>query len=1293
MFKSILLRASLVVLLGILSLNSGLAGGGVTLTPFATYHSGLFEASASEIVAHDPRSGRVFVTNASTGNIDILQLSVTSGLTLVSVINTPNPVNHVRIWDDGTESHVIAAIRGASLTSPGTVGVYSTTGIPQATYTVGAFPDMLYVTSTGLVLTANEGQPAGGNNPEGSVSIINLNTGIVQTVSFSGFNGQEPALRNQGVRIFPGIPASLDLEPEYIAVAPDNTTAYAVCQEQNSVVTIDIPTATATAIHSLGYKDHSLPGNGLDPSDSDGGPNINTWPIRGLPMPDSSVAFDVNGQTYLLTANEGGARNEDARTRTLNLDPTAYPNAGFLQANSRIGRIQASTIDGDTDGDGDFDQIYTYGTRSFSIFNMTNNAQRVFDSGDQFATAITQTSGNQLNCNHTSNNSGDGRSDNKGCEPEAATVAQIGDRTIAFIGLERQSGIMVYDVTDPPNSFFLSYFTNRNFNANIESPAAGDLGVESIVFVEADDNPTGLPMILTGNEISGTTSAFIVSIQPDPQDCNGNGVPDLDDIRSGTSSDCNGDSIPDDCQLTGEDCNNNGVIDSCELSNLVDCNNNGVPDSCELSTIGDCNNNGIADSCDIIGGASLDCDANSVPDECQIIENPALDCDLDGLLQPCETDTDNDGTEDDCDTDDDNDGVADGDDITPLDNTQCRDADMDGCDDCSSGSDDTSNDGFDFDGDGLCDLGDPDDDNDGALDDADSDDNNANVCSDTDMDGCDDCSDGSYDPTIDGADFDGDGLCDLGDTDDDNDGALDGADSDDNNANVCSDTDMDGCDDCSNGSYAPNNDGTDFDGDGLCDLGDPDDDNDGALDGADSDDNNANACSDNDLDGCDDCNGGSYDPTTDGTDFDGDGLCDLGDPDDDNDGVEDSDDIAPLDHTQCRDADMDGCDDCSSGIDNTDNDGFDFDGDGLCDLSDPDDDNDGALDGVDSNDNNPNICSDIDMDGCDDCFGGSFDTSNDGTDTDGDGTCDLTDNDIDGDGFDNSCDADVNGDGIVEGTDCNENGKEDLCDIADGVSLDCNFDNVPDECEISVNGSLDCDSDGVLDTCELITGVGNDCDSDGLLDNCEITAGSPDCNFDSIPDECQSDCDGNGIPDDCDITSGTYIDCNLNGVPDSCDFVAGAPDCNSNNILDECEPDCDADGTIDDCAILSGATDCNNNGIPDTCDIASGTSSDIHGDQIPDSCQGSPFVRGDSNRDGQMDVSDAIQILAFLFQGGTNNCQPALDFNGDENINLSDVLGSLNFVFTGTGIPAAPYPDCDWPAGLLGFCEASLLCP
>ena len=100
-------------------------------------------------------------------------------------------------------------------------------------------------------------------------------------------------------------------------------------------------------------------------------------------------------------------------------------------------------------------------------------------------------------------------------------------------------------------------------------------------------------------------------------------------------------------------------------------------------------------------------------------------------------------------------------------------------------------------------------DGDGVLDDEDSDDNNPYQCSDNDGDTCDDCSTGTYNPSDDGWDYDGDGLCDAGDMDDDNDGSPDPSDSDDNNEFVCSDTDFDSCDDCSSGYYDPENDEND----------------------------------------------------------------------------------------------------------------------------------------------------------------------------------------------------------------------------------------------------------------------------------------------------------------------------------------------------------------------------------------------------------------------------------------------------------------------------------------------------
>ena len=111
-------------------------------------------------------------------------------------------------------------------------------------------------------------------------------------------------------------------------------------------------------------------------------------------------------------------------------------------------------------------------------------------------------------------------------------------------------------------------------------------------------------------------------------------------------------------------------------------------------------------------------------------------------------------------------------------------------------------------------------DGDGVADNEDSDENNPYICSDNDADSCDDCSSGSYNTYNDGWDNDGDGLCDAGDADDDNDGSSDNQDSNDNNAFVCSDIDNDTCDDCSSGIYNPADDGLDDDGDGICNNGD-----------------------------------------------------------------------------------------------------------------------------------------------------------------------------------------------------------------------------------------------------------------------------------------------------------------------------------------------------------------------------------------------------------------------------------------------------------------------------------------
>ncbi|MGA1133478.1 MAG: choice-of-anchor I domain-containing protein, partial [Prochlorotrichaceae cyanobacterium] len=224
--------------------------------------------------------------------------------------------------------------------------------------------------------------------------------------------------------------------------------------------------------------------NGLDASDRDGGINITNQPVFGVYQPDSIAAYTVNGQTYYITANEGDARNrpsdddilvdfpgegdifsEEARIKDLTLDPTAFPNAAELQADAVIGRLNVTTKLGDIDGDGDYDQLFAYGGRSFSIWD--SNGNLVFDSGDQLEQITATNYPNFFNASN-SNNTFDNRSDDKGPEPEGVTVGKIGARTYAFIGLERVGGVMVYDVTVPTAPTFVQYLNDRDFTANPE---------------------------------------------------------------------------------------------------------------------------------------------------------------------------------------------------------------------------------------------------------------------------------------------------------------------------------------------------------------------------------------------------------------------------------------------------------------------------------------------------------------------------------------------------------------------------------------------------------------------------------------------------------------------------------------------------------------------------------------------------------------------------------------------------------------------------------------------------------
>jgi len=334
----------------------------------------------------------------------------------------------------------------------------------------------------------------------------------VRTASFEKYDGRERALRRAGIRIFgPDASASQDLEPEYIAVDSNGEKAFVTLQENNALAIIDIDNASVTGLKSLGTKDHRRARNAIDASDEDGAINIAAWPVRGLYMPDAIDAYRARGRTYLVTANEGDAREydgfaEEARVNELTLDPAAFPDAAALQEDEALGRLNVTTTS--PQGPDGYTELHSFGARSATIRD--SRGSLVWDSGDMFEQLVASETPEMFNFDNTENDTFDNRSDNKGPEPEGLDLGEIRGRTYAFVGFERVSGIAAVDVTNPRAGRLAGYGTNRDPNGDPAAGTAGDLGPEGILFVGAQDSPTGRPILLVGNEVSGTTTIWSI---------------------------------------------------------------------------------------------------------------------------------------------------------------------------------------------------------------------------------------------------------------------------------------------------------------------------------------------------------------------------------------------------------------------------------------------------------------------------------------------------------------------------------------------------------------------------------------------------------------------------------------------------------------------------------------------------------------------------------------------------------------------------------------------------------------
>lgn len=498
----------------------------------------------AEIVAFHAPENRLFVVNSGAGQVEVLDLSEPSNPVQDAVLEASDVVarQNVAIQSVGGTNSVdvhgnlvAAAIEAEPATADGAIAFYDASSLEFVdAVPVGPLPDKVTFSPDGnYVVVANEGEPGESTDPAGSVSVVDVANGVgnavVRTATFDAFDGQEDRLREEGVHLVsPGdgeAVASEVIEPEFATITPDSETAFVSLQENNAIATVDLAEGTVTSIDGLGVKDFSLPGNELDTSDADSS-SLQNWPIKGMYQPDAIDAYEVAGETFVVTANEGDAKDfEVGVLKNLSLDADAFDlsenpyvdSVEELKAPENLGNMEVNEaamaeFAGGSDG---YTDIYAIGGRSFSVWQVEDDGLRLaFDSGSRFErTFIERYPDGHVNVVES------------GPETESVELGGVGDRTFAFVGHEKGSGITAYDVTSPENPTYTQTVVNRDYSVSeadlvaaaeetpeSDTPArAGDFAPEGLHFVSARESPTSNPLICAGFEISGTVGVFEVT--------------------------------------------------------------------------------------------------------------------------------------------------------------------------------------------------------------------------------------------------------------------------------------------------------------------------------------------------------------------------------------------------------------------------------------------------------------------------------------------------------------------------------------------------------------------------------------------------------------------------------------------------------------------------------------------------------------------------------------------------------------------------------------------------------------
>ena len=556
---SLALGLGLALQLGTAASAQGVPTGGyengtaaLNLTQIARYSAGQYnvDGGVMEIVAYNQATEWAYAINGQSGKLAAIPLAgLTAGAHVEALTGTEIDVKALVEAEDSTFQYgdmtsvaispdsttLAAALQAQGSNDAGRVALFTCEEdgslTLEALVETGAQPDMVTFAGDGVVLTADEGEPREGYgeniaDPKGSVTVVDVEAQESTVVDFSAFDSQRDQLAEDGIVLKKGSAPSVDLEPEYIAVSGGK--AYVTLQENNAIAVLDIESQAFEGVYSAGFEDHSTTAIDLDKKDDAYDPQTYES-LLGIRMPDGIAAFTVEGTTYLVTANEGDARewgDEDQGTFYLSEDERDFGEEGVTSPTGAI-TAENSGLEGKVvffkteDFDGlDPEKDYVFGGRSFTVFQVTENGlEEVFTSGDDFEALTAQYVPEYFNASND-NAVLDDRSGKKGPEAESVTVGTVDGKTYAFVALERTGGVMAYDVTDPEAITFVNYVNTRDFGTTVEGSeeyedgemdkwvTGGDVAPEGLLFLDAASSPNGEPLLLAACEVSGTVAVY-----------------------------------------------------------------------------------------------------------------------------------------------------------------------------------------------------------------------------------------------------------------------------------------------------------------------------------------------------------------------------------------------------------------------------------------------------------------------------------------------------------------------------------------------------------------------------------------------------------------------------------------------------------------------------------------------------------------------------------------------------------------------------------------------------------------